>query len=355
VQKLSAYYRLFMAQSPGGRFDARRTGAPAMTIFLRTIIPVLCLFTLVSVNATGTAIAKNATYIVASTTLAPAEDLTAGINTVSHPVLAFNFVSSSTQESSSGIEADIVSTSEEAITRTDGSPGAQQLFNQANELLTQFRYSEALALYREIIDGGESSGPLFLNMAIAANNLDSLGLASLYFRKAMRFAETDAAAIEGLAFVQGELARRGARLPELGWLQFTSKLYFDVNYRLWLIAGIILLNIGAVLFIVFWLRERYLKSGRGLGTAVMAAGLILIAGSLTLSAVSDNFDRAVQTARETQIHQLPDPSSEIIQTGFEGFLYIVSRKESLTESGWLRVRLTNGSQGWVQKDAVERL
>jgi hypothetical protein len=246
------------------------------------------------------------------------------------------------------------STSDEALTRTNQSPGAQLLFNQANELLTQHRYSEALVMYRRITEGGESSGPLFLNMAIAANNLDSLGLASLYFRKAMQFAETDAAATEGLAFVQGELARRGARLPELGWLQFTSTLYFEVNYRFWLITGIVLLNLGSVLFIVFWLRERYLKSGRGLGTAVIAAGATLIIGSLVISSMAENFERAVQTTRETQIHQLPDASSEIIQTGFEGFLYIVSRKESLPESGWLRVRLTNGSQGWVLAEAVER-
>jgi tetratricopeptide (TPR) repeat protein len=255
---------------------------------------------------------------------------------------------------SSSVEADVNSTNEEAFTRTDNPANAQQLFNQANELLTQHRYSEALSIYGKITEGGHSSGPLFLNMAIAANNLDSLGLASLYFRKAQRYAETDAAASEGLAFVQGELARRGARLPELGWLQFTSTIYFEVNYRFWLITGIALLNLGAVLFILFWLRQRYLKSGRGVGLVVMSVGIMLIVASLVLSSIAGNFERAVQTAREAQIHEQPDPNAEIIQTGFEGFLYIVNRKESLPESGWLRVRLTNGSQGWVQSDAVKR-
>jgi len=47
-------------------------------------------------------------------------------------------------------------------------------------------------------------------------------------------------------------------------------------------------------------------------------------------------------------------NAEVIQTGFEGFRYIVNQRESDPESGWLRVRMVNGSRGWIAAEAVYR-
>lgn len=232
--------------------------------------------------------------------------------------------------------------------------GPQQRFALANELLEEGRTAEALAEYQAIEESGFVSGALHLNAGIAAVRLDSLGLAWVSFYKSSEFSETVVAAREGLAFVDEQLARRGARLPELPWIRFNQWILFDINYSNLSIAGIVLFNLGIFLFIVGWLRERFRRGGRLAGISLALLGLLVLTGSLALTGYTRGYSQAVQIVRETQVHEMPNTNSEVVQTGFEGFRYIVNHRESDSESGWLRVRMVNGSRGWVQSEAVYR-
>lgn len=237
----------------------------------------------------------------------------------------------------------------------EASQNAQIQFNEANQLFEESRYSEALDHYLAIEASGSISGPLFLNMGIAATRLDSMGLAKVYFMKAQSFREVERAAVEGLSFVSDELGRRGARLPELTWISISNHLYFDTNYTIWLIVGVLLFNIGGVLLVAHWLRQRYRTLNKITGISLMATGFLILILSITLSHHAKNYAQAVQITREAQVHQMPNADSDIVQTGFEGFEYIVNRKESLGHGEWLRVRMSNGSNGWIRWDKVRKL
>jgi len=232
--------------------------------------------------------------------------------------------------------------------------GPQQRFVLANDLLGEGRTAEALAEYQAIEESGFHSGALHLNAGIAAVRLDSLGLAWVSFYKSSGFSETAVAAREGMDFVEEQLARRGARLPELAWIRLNQWVLFDVNYLSLSVAGIVLINTGVLLFIVGWLRERFLQGGRLAGISLGVLGLLLLTVSLSLTVYSRGYSQAVQIVRETQVHEMPNVNAEVIQTGFEGFRYIVNQRESDPESGWLRVRMVNGSRGWIAAEAVYR-
>jgi hypothetical protein len=238
------------------------------------------------------------------------------------------------------------------------SPGvlsAQQRFAQANALLGESRYSEALTEYRTIIaESGEHNGPIYLNMGIAATRLDSLGLAKVYFIKAGEFRETERAAREGREFVTDQLGRRGAQLPELTWMAFHNHVYFGTNYAMWLALGILLLNIGVFLFIVAWLRERFKPVNRKAGIALGAAGLLIVMVSVGLSLQSGGYQQGIQIVREASVYQSPDAEAEVVQTAFEGYRFIVNIPESRAYDGWVRVRMVNGAQGWVRDEALYR-
>ncbi len=226
----------------------------------------------------------------------------------------------------------------------------QSQFNQANEALAQGQFTEALSLYESIKDTGYESGPLYLNMGITATRLDSLGLAKYYYLNAQRFADVTLAATDALDFVDYELGRRGARLPELAWTRVTRLLYFEMNHLAFVAFGLIIINIGVILLVVSWLRQYYQTLNRYLAIVFLCSGAVILLATALISWQSLGYKQGIQIVREAQIHTQPDQQTEIIQTGYEGFQYIVDMEESATTTDWLYVRLSNGSRGWVQAE-----
>lgn len=228
----------------------------------------------------------------------------------------------------------------------------QERFNQANEALSQGQFSEALSLYKTILASGYESGPLYLNMGITATRLDSLGLAKYYYLNAQQFGDVNIAATEALEFVNYELGRRGARLPELAWTRITRLLYFEMNHAPFVAIGLMIINIGVIFIIVSWLRQSYHKINRYLGIVFMSMGGTLLLFTTLIAWQSLGYKQGIQIVRETQIHTQPNSQTEIIQTGYEGFQYIVDMEESAASPEWLFVRLSNGSRGWVQAEHI---
>lgn len=229
---------------------------------------------------------------------------------------------------------------------------AQLQFAEANQLIIDARYTEALERYRKIESGGDVSGPLYLNMAISATWMDSLGVAKYYFLKARKFAEVRVAAEEGLRFAEDNLARRGARLPELAWTRLSTVLLFEMNYYFYAILGVILFNLGGLLFAVHWLRTGNQIVVKITSIVLLISSFILVIGAISMDNRSARYNLGIQIDRELQVHEQPDSTSEIVQTGFEGYQYIIDKKTRVESPGWSYVRMTNGTSGWVQSSVL---
>lgn len=236
------------------------------------------------------------------------------------------------------------------LPETQAQSEPQERFNQANEALSQGQFTKALSLYEAIKASGYESGPLYLNMGITATRLDSLGLAKYYYLNAQRFGDVTIAATDALDFVDYELGRRGARLPELAWTRITRLLYFEMNHTSFVALGLIVINIGVIFLVVSWLRQSYHKINRYLGIVFISLGGTILLVTMLISWQSLGYKQGVQIVRETQIYAQPDIQTEIIQTGYEGFQYIIDMEESNSSPDWLYVRLSNGSRGWVQAE-----
>lgn len=230
----------------------------------------------------------------------------------------------------------------------------QDQFNEGTRQLSEGQFNEALIVFREIEKQNRVSGALFLNMGIAATRIDSLGLAKFYFTKAQQFEEVQLAAMEGLQYIEWELGRRGARLPQLAWTRITTTLLFQLNHGQLVMLGLLLMNIGVIFIAIHWLRAYLSKTNRFIGIALTCLGIFIIFSGFIMQISARNYNQAIQLSRETQVRMQPDVDSEIIQTGYEGFLYIVDEKRSLNTPEWLYVRMSNGARGWVESNHLKK-
>ena len=231
----------------------------------------------------------------------------------------------------------------------------QEQFNNFNELLEGNSFSDAINGYESIIASGFESGPLYLNMGIAATRMDSLGLAKFYYLKAQDFEDVRLAANDALEFVDYDLGRRGARLRELAWTRITQYLFFEMNHFRYVVLGLIFINLGVIFFVIHWLRNYLKKLNRYIGIGLFVAGFVVMSAGILIYSYSSGYSEGVQIGREVQVRNMPSNDAEIIQTGYEGFRYIIDMKTSGNSDGWYYVRMSNGSRGWVETNNLKLL
>ena len=264
---------------------------------------------------------------------------------------AFSMTAKEQTEASTESESSILSAS-----------SAQSVFEEATLDLEQARFKLALEKYRTIELSEFYSGGLFLNMAIAAVEIDSLGLAKFYLQKAIEEPNTEASAVEALAYVESQFSRQAATLPPLPWETFLDYIQ-DSWSSTWLFwVGFIFLNSSVALLLLHWFGHKSNSGGNDTSTqtksvflkssiVALLVGLIFFSLAYGTDYRDATYSKAVIVAQETEIRTEPNESSEIVVIGYEGYDCRVDH--SIDGSiGWRFIRLSNGQTGWVLDQAL---
>ncbi len=203
-------------------------------------------------------------------------------------------------------------------------------------------YAGAVAAYEEVLATGTASRALYYNMGIAQYRLDRLGQAVRYFEKVLAVEPGDRLAQHNLDIVRSKLTDRITRLPEPVWRRFgrfvvhtfgTSGL-FSIGAAAWLALASIVALVVRRGRATDWMRRGILVSA---SVAVLFLGAAFIG-----SAVPPSGERSVVVA-ETATLASSAGSAEPVQELHEGTVVEVLE----TREGWARVRLLNGTTGWI--------
>ncbi|MEO1020941.1 MAG: GW dipeptide domain-containing protein [Bacteroidota bacterium] len=229
----------------------------------------------------------------------------------------------------------------------------QLAFEEANKLLEQSQYADAMKAYHDIERSGNQAGALFLNMAIASVQLDSMGLAKVYFKAAGAYPSTAESAERGLEFVESQFSRQSARLPKLPWDRAVDNLKeWPTSFGLFFIAFTWVL-ISTALFLVRWfssisIPNKNILVGTALGFSFFFAVLALYVDYIELK-----YDEGVIISSEVNVMAQPAFDANLVSVGYEGFQVTVDQKTSTSEKDWMYIRLGNGQFGWLPAQHVK--
>ena len=233
-----------------------------------------------------------------------------------------------------------------------GQQSPQALFDQANEQLQTGNYEQAIQLYKDIQQGDAVSGALFLNLGISYQRLDSLGRAKYYFMKASRYEETQQQAQQALEHVNAQFSRQSAVLPKLPWDVATEWLQHNIGAENILVIGIILLNIGILLFAAHWFVSWYPNYIRLSGLITSGLAILIIATSFYTRYVSQRYSTAVMITEQVSVLEKPQQNASLISQAYEGYTFTVDHYRSDSHSGWSYVRMSNGLYGWIPNSEI---
>jgi hypothetical protein len=228
----------------------------------------------------------------------------------------------------------------------------QSRFDEANDLLEESNYRDAIELYKTIADNGYHSGPLWLNMCVAYSHLDSLGMAKFYLLKAEKYSETRELAGEALDYINERFSRRSAVLPPLPWDRFFQSLSENTGIRGLVFIALFFLYLGAGLLIWSWFRYDLHKFLRYSGYSMLGVAVVFFAFSLIVNYQDNRYGTGVMVDRQGPVYQQPREESSVVSTAYEGYTLRVDFRRSEEYPEWKYVRLENGMYGWMKEEGL---
>ena len=221
-------------------------------------------------------------------------------------------------------------------------------FKTANQLYDAGRFSDAIAAYERI---EPKTANIFFNLGNACFRAGQIGSAIVNYERARRLFPRDPDILANLKFAQQKLGVDEVNASPKAWQRFLRSVIYSRTPGEWSayeLVGIWLtvLAIG----LAMWARK--------VRTALLVASLaafawLLAAGSALSYQVIDErtAPKAIVLAREIEARFAPLPDSTVHFKLGEGTA--VSIKEDRGE--WLFIERADGQQGWVRRDAVERI
>lgn len=235
---------------------------------------------------------------------------------------------------------------------TAAQPQAER-FKKANDYFQKGNYEEAIREYESIIKSGYVSPELYYNLGNAYYKTANIPASILNYERSLKLRPSDADAEFNLKIANSQTIDKIEPLPEAFYKKRINKWLMNTTPEHRLNGTLILLWIcfaltAAWLFIpVRWIKQ-----------VSFTLALMALAGSIASYSVAawqqkrmHNESYAIIFQSNVYVRSSPDEKSASL------FMLHGGTKVKLMDelSGWKRIRLPNGMEGWLPEMAVEKI
>ncbi|HVW96909.1 MAG TPA: tetratricopeptide repeat protein [Mucilaginibacter sp.] len=234
-----------------------------------------------------------------------------------------------------------------------GKDGMQALFKKGNASYNKGQFKEALATYKNIADAGYESSALYFNMGNACYKTGDIPSALLYYEKAHKLAPGDDDISFNIKFVNLRTTDKIDQAPEFfitkWWRSFILAASSDL---LGWISVLLVLAASGILILYFFTSSIAVKKVSfyvALTLFITGAFVIFIAGMQT-SYFNDHREGIIFSNSVTVKSGPVEKSGDL-------FVIHEGTKAAILDAsdGWLKIKLANGSEGWVKATDLKEI
>lgn len=227
---------------------------------------------------------------------------------------------------------------------------AEQWFDEANAAYNAGRYDSALMLYNRVAESELESVALYFNMGNAHYKLRDYPMAIYYYEKALKLDPSNDDARTNLAIANLAIVDKIEEVPQSFIAKGWDGLKHSLSGQQWTILSIVafgLLLVSAFLF----LRGRSMglrKLGFFAGLLMLVVFALSVLFAAQLKQASSTEDQAIIMTPTVTVKSTPNEASVDLFVLHEG-----TKVEILDHAdGWNKVRIANGSIGWLQAETM---
>ena len=226
----------------------------------------------------------------------------------------------------------------------------EEWFEQANAAYNSGSYDTAVMLYEKVVAANMESVPLYYNLGNAYYKRHDYPMAIYYYEKALKIDPSNEDVKTNLAIANMAIVDRIEPVPQpffvRGWRNTRALLSSD-QWAWCSIVAFALLLIAVFLF----LRGRRIgwrKLGFFAGIVFLALFILSVLFSAQLKHDVETQDQAIIMSPTVMVKSSPSTESVDLFVLHEGTKVTVLD----TSNGWNKVRIANGSIGWLEADKM---
>lgn len=228
--------------------------------------------------------------------------------------------------------------------------GAEQWFEQANAAYNAGLYDSARICYEHILATDVESVPVYYNLGNAYYKMREFPMAIYYYEKALKLDPSNEEVQTNLAIANQAIVDKIEPVPESfivkGWRNARAMLSGDI----WAWCSIVCFAL-LLLSLFLFLRSRKVglrKLGFFAGIVLLLAFALSVIFATQLKQTAQTQDQAILTTPTVMVKSSPSEESVDLFVLHEG------AKVSILESsnGWCKIRIANGSVGWLTEDSM---
>lgn len=223
-------------------------------------------------------------------------------------------------------------------------------FEQANAAYNLGNYDSARIVYEKILAADMESVPLYFNLGNAYYKMHEFPMAIYYYEKALKLDPSNEEVQTNLAIAIHAIVDKIEPVPQSfivrGWRNLRASLSGDQ----WAWCSVVFFALFLVSLFLF-LRSRKVglrKLGFFTGILFVLAFGLSVVFSAQLKQVSETQDQAILIAPTVTVKSSPS------EAGIDLFVLHEGAKVSVMETtnGWCKVKIANGSVGWLEADKM---
>ncbi len=229
----------------------------------------------------------------------------------------------------------------------------KSIFDNANSLYNNENYNDAILEYQRILSSGEHSAAVYFNLGNAYYKLNQIGQSIYYYEKALQLEPENDDVLTNLAFAKNMRIDKIDVIPTTGFSKIFSSLVNTMSFDTWALFSVILMFLFITAFVLytqskFTNRKRYFFI-----TAMFCLffSILTLAFAYKQEAELMKKKYAIVFAEESQVKTEPKLNSN------EAFELHEGTKVKVLDvfEDWTKIRLTNGSTGWIISNDIKQL
>ncbi|MFI5139503.1 MAG: tetratricopeptide repeat protein [Sphingobacteriales bacterium] len=232
-----------------------------------------------------------------------------------------------------------------------GNDSTQALFAKGNALYAKAQYKEALTAYQQILDDSYQSAAVYFNMGNASFKNDDIPSALLYYEKAHKLSPGDEDINFNIRFANLKTTDKIDEAPEFFLANWWKALILSLSLNsLSMLSILLILLASGVLIIYFFTNSVSIKKASfycSITLFFLGVFTVFVAG-MQLNYFSAHRQAIIFSSSVTVKNGPVEKSGNV-------FVLHDGTKVNIldTSNGWMKIRIGNGNEGWINASDVK--
>lgn len=228
-----------------------------------------------------------------------------------------------------------------------------ELWDKANAYYQNKEYQKAIDTYDSLLQNNFESFDLYYNLGNAYYKKEAYPEAILYYEKAKKINPNDEDLLANLALANQHIIDKIEEIPPFFLRAIWEKTALLWSEKQWTVLNITFWGFFILFFILYLRQNRGAKKKLNFWIGLSFLILSILSGSLGYTRLHNQQQKKHAIVMEATVNIKSEPQED------GGNIFVIHQgckiKIMMELKSWSKVQLSNGSKGWIENSAFEKI